>query len=80
MKLFLNQAEQFLQMQNSSSKSTILKSNESRNFAITDTGMNDMIRPALYEAYMNIIEIDRTLEREKPFMMLWGLFAKRQIS
>ena len=42
-----------------------LKSNESRNFAITDTGMNDMIRPALYEAYMNIIEINRTLEREK---------------
>ena len=42
-----------------------LKTNESRNFAITDTGMNDMIRPALYEAYMNIIEIDRTLGREK---------------
>ncbi|MDU2549739.1 MAG: diaminopimelate decarboxylase [Haemophilus parainfluenzae] len=42
-----------------------LKSNESRNFAITDTGMNDMIRPALYEAYMNIIEIDRTLGHEK---------------
>ena len=42
-----------------------LKSNESRKFAITDTGMNDMIRPALYEAYMNIIEIDRTLERKK---------------
>jgi len=42
-----------------------LKSNENRNFAITDTGMNDMIRPALYEAYMNIIEIDRTLGREK---------------
>ena len=42
-----------------------LKSNESRNFAITDTGMNDMIRPALYEAYMNIIEINRTLGRKK---------------
>ena len=42
-----------------------LKSNERRNFAITDTGMNDMIRPALYEAYMNIIEIDRTLGRKK---------------
>ena len=42
-----------------------LKNNESRNFAITDTGMNDMIRPALYEAYMNIVEIDRTLTREK---------------
>ena len=42
-----------------------LKNNESRNFAITDTGMNDMIRPALYEAYMNIVEIDRTLTRQK---------------
>ena len=42
-----------------------LKSNESRNFAITNTGMNDMIRPALYEAYMNIIEIDRTLGCKK---------------
>lgn len=27
--------------------------------------MNDMIRPALYQAYMNIIEVDRTLEREE---------------
>ena len=39
-----------------------------------------MIRPALYEAYMNIVEIDRTLAREKPFMMLWDQFAKRLIS
>ena len=42
-----------------------LKSNESRNFAIVDAGMNDMIRPALYQAYMNILEIDRTLSREE---------------
>lgn len=42
-----------------------LKSNESRNFAIVDAGMNDMIRPALYQAYMNILEIDRTLTREE---------------
>ncbi len=42
-----------------------IKTNENRNFAIVDAGMNDMIRPALYEAHMNIIEIDRTLEREK---------------
>ncbi|ARU64019.1 diaminopimelate decarboxylase [Histophilus somni] len=41
-----------------------IKSNESRHFAIVDTGMNDMIRPALYQAYMNIIEVDRTLSRE----------------
>jgi diaminopimelate decarboxylase len=42
-----------------------LKSNESRNFAIVDAGMNDMIRPALYQAYMNILEIGRTLAREE---------------
>lgn len=42
-----------------------IKTNESRNFTIVDAGMNDMIRPALYEAYMNIIEADRTLNREK---------------
>ena len=42
-----------------------LKSNESRHFAIVDAGMNDMIRPALYQAYMNILEIDRTLVREE---------------
>ncbi|OBW90846.1 diaminopimelate decarboxylase [Gallibacterium salpingitidis] len=41
-----------------------LKSNEDFNFAIVDAGMNDMIRPALYQAYMEIIEVDRTLERE----------------
>ncbi|RDE79765.1 diaminopimelate decarboxylase [Haemophilus parahaemolyticus] len=42
-----------------------LKSNEDRNFAIVDTGMNDMIRPVLYEAYMQIIEVNQSLDREK---------------
>lgn len=42
-----------------------LKQNEDRNFAIVDTGMNDMIRPALYEAYMEITEVDQSLVREK---------------
>lgn len=41
-----------------------LKSNEERNFAIVDTGMNDMIRPALYEAYMEITEVDQSLNRD----------------
>lgn len=41
-----------------------LKQSEDRHFAIVDTGMNDMIRPALYQAYMQIIEVDRTLGRE----------------
>ncbi|MEH8044466.1 diaminopimelate decarboxylase [Gallibacterium anatis] len=42
-----------------------LKSNEDFNFAIVDAGMNDMIRPALYRAYMEIIEADRSLDRER---------------
>ncbi|STY61985.1 diaminopimelate decarboxylase [Mannheimia haemolytica] len=42
-----------------------LKQNEDRNFAIVDTGMNDMIRPALYEAYMQITEVDKTLNRDR---------------
>ena len=42
-----------------------LKLNEDRNFAIVDTGMNDMIRPALYEAYMQITEVNQSLDREK---------------
>ena len=41
-----------------------LKSNESRNFAIVDAGMNDMIRPALYQAYMEIVEVDRNKPRD----------------
>ncbi|PJG85372.1 diaminopimelate decarboxylase [Conservatibacter flavescens] len=41
-----------------------LKRNGDIHFAIVDAGMNDMIRPALYEAYMNIIEVDRNLTRE----------------
>ncbi|QDJ13484.1 diaminopimelate decarboxylase [Mergibacter septicus] len=41
-----------------------LKFNQHINFAIVDTGMNDMIRPALYQAYMEIIEVDRNLTRE----------------
>ena len=53
-----------------------LKSNESRNFAIVDAGMNDMIRPALYQAYMNILEIDRTLAREEKIYDWSAPFAK----
>ncbi|MBE2896931.1 diaminopimelate decarboxylase [Pasteurellaceae bacterium HPA106] len=45
-------------------KVAFLKSNEQRNFAIVDAGMNDMIRPSLYQAYMQIIEADRTLDRQ----------------
>lgn len=46
-------------------KVEFLKSNEDYNFAIVDAGMNDMIRPSLYQAYMEIIPVDRSLEREE---------------
>lgn len=34
-----------------------LKTNSDKNFAITDAGMNDLIRPALYHAEQNILPI-----------------------
>ena len=41
-----------------------IKATEAKNFAIIDAGMNDLIRPSLYSAYQQIIEADRSLERE----------------
>lgn len=39
-----------------------LKSNTDKNFAIVDAGMNDLIRPALYHAYQNILPVVQRLE------------------
>ena len=35
-----------------------LKHNESKNFAIVDAAMNDMLRPALYSAYLEIVPLE----------------------
>lgn len=35
-----------------------LKHNEDMSFCIIDAGMNDLIRPALYQAYQEIVEVD----------------------
>ena len=35
-----------------------IKSNGDKNFAIVDAGMNDMLRPALYQAWMDIQPIN----------------------
>jgi diaminopimelate decarboxylase len=40
-----------------------LKPGEDRNFAIVDAAMNDLMRPALYEAYHEIVAVD---ERNMP--------------
>ena len=34
-----------------------LKSGETKNFAIVDAAMNDLLRPALYSAWQNIVEV-----------------------
>ena len=36
-----------------------IKSNEARNFAIVDAAMNDLIRPALYQAWQAIIPVEQ---------------------
>jgi diaminopimelate decarboxylase len=41
-----------------------LKAGEERHFAIVDTAMNDLIRPSLYSAWMNIIPANRALVRD----------------
>jgi diaminopimelate decarboxylase len=41
-----------------------LKHNESKNFAIVDAAMNDMLRPALYSAYLDIVPVQLANESE----------------
>lgn len=38
----------------------LIKTNAGRNFAIVDAAMNDLIRPALYQAWQNIIPVDNS--------------------
>ena len=40
-----------------------LKEGEERHFALVDAAMNDLIRPSLYGAWMNIIPADKSLQR-----------------
>ncbi|MEL4203668.1 diaminopimelate decarboxylase [Plesiomonas shigelloides] len=42
-----------------------LKASADRHFAIVDAGMNDLLRPALYQAWMQILPADRALVRPR---------------
>ena len=45
-----------------------LKENSTKNFAIVDAGMNDLLRPSLYQAYHQIVNVKQTpAEQEKVF-------------
>ncbi len=41
-----------------------LKQGEVSNFCVVDAAMNDLIRPALYQAYQEIVEVDRTAKAQ----------------
>ena len=42
-----------------------IKHNESKNFAVVDSAMNDLIRPVLYDAWMKITPVQTTSNRTK---------------
>ncbi len=43
-----------------------LKHNADKSFAIVDAAMNDLVRPALYQAYQEIVPVDRHAHAELP--------------
>lgn len=46
-----------------------LKPGEQKNFCVVDAAMNDLMRPALYEAYMGIINV----QQRDDTSMLWDV-------
>ena len=46
-------------------KVEFLKQGAEKNFAIVDAAMNDLIRPALYSAWQNIVPLNTSIERPK---------------
>ncbi len=49
-----------------------LKSNEANRFAIIDAAMNDMIRPALYQAWLDILPVQRNSGAEEAIYDIVG--------
>lgn len=44
-----------------------LKHTDHKDFAIVDTGMNDLLRPALYHAWQNILPVEKINEEKKRY-------------
>ena len=42
-----------------------LKHNETKNFAIVDAGMNDLMRPSLYQAFHDIVRVDKDTDAQE---------------
>ena len=52
------------------SKVEYLKKTDNLNFAVIDSGMNDMMRPSLYEAWHNISVVDKNQEKNLPYKIV----------
>jgi diaminopimelate decarboxylase len=50
----------------------VVKRNGSKTFVITDAGMNDLIRPALYQAHHEILPVARNLKAEPTVVDIVG--------
>jgi len=49
-----------------------LKHNQDKNFAVVDAAMNDLMRPALYDAWQEIIPVDEKADAEEQFYDVVG--------
>jgi len=49
-----------------------LKHNATRNFAIVDAGMNDLMRPSLYQAFHDIVRVDQETNAEEQIFDIVG--------
>lgn len=45
----------------------LLKSTEAKNFAIVDAAMNDLLRPALYQAWMDIVPVQQQVRQTQTY-------------
>ena len=61
-------------------KVDLLKPTNHRNFAIIDAAMNDLIRPVLYEAWMDIQSVNPNADVEVKTWDLVGAIVKQVIS
>ena len=52
------------------SKVEYLKKTDNLNFAVIDSGMNDMMRPSLYQAWHNISVVDNNQEKNLPYKIV----------
>ena len=51
----------------------LLKPTSHRNFAVIDAAMNDLIRPSLYQAWMNILPVGAPREQDAAQVKQWDL-------